>query len=323
MSVTGCTSTTDPGSPVCFVEDITRLPYQEPSRVGYRSSMPSWPEAPQLRRCALGVAVLHDIDVVPSTGGLVLPGPPQVVVTWAECRRALAGTDPESDEGRLKVARWFTMRRWLSDRPADDLAELARPYGASVTSPLHPGLDWVRRRVLGDALDLGFGFIGIDPRDPDLVVPVPHELLRAADIDPTPWWSVAVVYLERMGTMAAERMVRSPKAALRPMGDCDVMTLLGSRTFRQAIVADVADGMRTVAVPMRARGWLDLTRIDPAFSAAAARLTPPEDRGFDRPLLVTVDEIVLARDGGDVVRPATEDRLAPVIDLRDVLYHRN
>ena len=177
--------------------------------------------------------------------------------------------------------------------------------------------------MLGDALDLGFGFLGIDPADVDRVVPVPHELLRAAGVDPTPWWPTSVVYLERMGEMAAERMVRSPNAPLRPMGDCDVVTLLGSRTFRQAIVEGVFDGMRTVAVPMRSRGWLDLNRIDPAFSAAAARLTAIEDRGFDRPLLVTRDELALAREDGNVLRAATEDRIAPVIDLRDVLYHRS
>jgi hypothetical protein len=107
------------------------------------------------------------------------------------------------------------------------------------------------------------------------------------------------------------------------MGDCDVVTLLGSRTFRQAIVESVFDGMRTVAVPMRSRGWLDLSRVDPAFSAAAARLTSAEDRGFDRPLLVTRDELALAREGGNVLRGAIEDRLATVIDLRDVLYHRS
>jgi hypothetical protein len=106
------------------------------------------------------------------------------------------------------------------------------------------------------------------------------------------------------------------------MGDCDVVTLLASLTFRAAMIEDVADGMRTVAVPMRSRGWLDLSRVDPAFSAAAARLTPAEDRGFSRPLLVTREEVQLAPEGGDVVQPALEDRIADVIDLRDVMYHR-
>jgi hypothetical protein len=107
------------------------------------------------------------------------------------------------------------------------------------------------------------------------------------------------------------------------MGDCDVVTLLGSRTLRSAIVKDVPDGMRTVAVPMRTRGWLDLSRIDPAFSAAAARLTRADERGFDRPLLVTKEEVVIARDDGDVVRAGLEDRLADVVDIRDVMYHRS
>jgi hypothetical protein len=48
-----------------------------------------------------------------------------------------------------------------------------------------------------------------------------------------------------------------------------------------------------------------------------------EDRGFDRPLLVTRDEVVIARADGDVVKAAVEDRLAEVVDIRDVLYHRN
>jgi hypothetical protein len=187
---------------------------------------------------------------------------------------------------------------------------------------LHSGLDWVRRRVHGDALDLGFGFVGLNPRDPDKVLPVPQRLLESAGLCVDDWWPSAVVYLERMGRMAAERMTRNPNAPLRPMGDCDVVTLLGSMTLRTEIVASVADGMRTVAVPMRSRGWLDLSRVDPAFSAAAARLTPADERGFSRPLLVTREEVQLAPEGGDVARAAIEDQIAPVIDLRDVMYHR-
>ncbi len=280
------------------------------------------PEPTELRRCALAVAVLHDLDVLPAIDGIVLTGTPTIEVTWAECRRALGGVEPETDDGRHRLARWLLLRRWLAERPLGDLAERARPYGTPVESPLHTGLDWVRRRVLGDALDLGFGFVGLDPRDPDKVLPVPQRLLESANVNVDDWWPTAVVYLERMGRMAAERMERNPKAPLRPMGDCDVVTLLGSMTFRARMVDDVADGLRTVAVPMRNRGWLDLSRVDPAFSAAAARLTAPEDRGFPRPLLVTREEVALAAEGGDVVGSVLRDELATVIDLRDVMYHR-
>jgi hypothetical protein len=284
--------------------------------------MVAWPEPPQLRRCALAVAVLHDIDVLPGIDCLVLTGTPAVEVSWTECRRALGGVDPETDDGRHRLARWLLLRRWLADRPLGDLAERARPYGAPVESPLHSGLDWVRRRVLGDALDMGFGFAGLDPREPEKVLPVPQRLLDSAGVVADDWWPTAVVYLERMGRMAAERMERNPKAPLRPMGDCDVVTLLGSMTFRSAIVDAVPDGMRTVAVPMRSRGWLDLARVDPAFSAAAARLTSPDERGFSRPLLITREELALAPEGGDVTRGVVEDGIADVIDLRGVIYHR-
>ena len=280
------------------------------------------PEPTTLRRCALAVAVLHDLDVLPAIDGIVLTGMPTIEVSWAECRRALGGVDAETDDGRHRLARWLLLRRWLADRPLEDLYERARPYGTPVESPLHSGLDWVRRRVLGDALDLGFGFVGLDRRDPDKVLPVPQRLLDSAGLAVDDWWPTAVVYLERMGRMAADRMTRSPGTPLRPMGDCDVVTLLGSMTFRAEIVTGVADGMRTVAVPMRSRGWLDLTRVDPAFSAAAARLTSPDERGFSRPLLVTREEVALAPEGGDVTRAAIEDQIAPVIDLRDVMYHR-
>jgi hypothetical protein len=279
-------------------------------------------ESTMLRRCALAVAVLHDLDVLPAIDGIVLAGVPPLEVSWAECRRALGGVDPDSDDGRHRLARWLMLRRWLADRPVEDLYERARPYATPVESPLHSGLDWVRRRIHGDALDLGLGFVGLDPREPDKVLPVPQRMLDGAGIAVDDWWPTAVVYLERMGRMAAERLDRTPNAPLRPMGDCDVVTLLGSMTFRAAVVAGIPDGMRTVAVPMRSRGWLDLSRIDPAFSAAAARLTAPEDRGFSRPLLVTREEVAMAPEGGDVVRGGTEEGIAQVIDLRDVLYHR-
>jgi hypothetical protein len=285
--------------------------------------MASWAAPTQLRRCALAVAVLHDVDLNPSPHGVVLAGEPEVLVTWAECRRAIAGAELESDTARHRLKTWLRLRRQLANRPLEDLAERARPFGAYVESPTHPGLDWIRRRVLGDTLDLGFGFVGLDPEQPDRVMAVPQQILRAAAVDPSAWWPTAVVYLERMGEMAAERLGRNLKAPLRPMGDCDVVTLLGSRTLRSAMVADIADGMRTVAVPMRTRGWLDLSRIDPAFSAAAARLTSAEDRGFDRPLLVTREEVVIARESGDVISAGLEDTLAEVIDLRDVFYHRS
>lgn len=274
----------------------------------------------QLKHCALGVSVLLDVDAVPDDRGIVVRGVPDVHVPWKECRRALAGTDPDSDDGRRLLARWLLRRRWLADHTYDDLAERARPVGLPVDHALHPGLDWVRDRVLGDALDLGLGFLGIQPGQPDRVTLMPQTAIEAAGLADVAgaWWLRASNYLERMGTMAAERFWRDKQAVLRPMGDCDVVTLLGSWTFRSALAGE-AGGMRPVVAPMRTRGWADISRIDPAFAPAAASATDAVDRGFPRPLLVTADEVVMVRPGGDVTIPLS-DPAADDVWQRPVLF---
>jgi hypothetical protein len=171
--------------------------------------------------------------------------------------------------------------------------------------------------VLGGAIDLGFGFVGVGA-DPDEVVIIPQGALDAAGVDPGPWWPVARDYLERMGAVAAARLVDVP--ILRPIGDCDVVTLLASQTFRTALCAKEGTGMRAAAVPMRRRGWLDLTRIDPAFTIAAAAATEEPARGFSRPLLITVEEVVLSLAGGQPAEIVLRDKVAVSQHLRPVLY---
>jgi hypothetical protein len=102
------------------------------------------------------------------------------------------------------------------------------------------------------------------------------------------------------------------------MGDCDVATLLGSRALRAELAG--GSGMRAAAVPTRGRGWLDLSRIDPAFALAAASLANDDERGFERPLLITADEVVLARAGGDPVLEALRDPAPQDRELRAVRY---
>ncbi|HEX3707465.1 MAG TPA: hypothetical protein VHV76_12630 [Mycobacteriales bacterium] len=272
-------------------------------------------------RAALAASVTLDLDLNLAPGGVVLLGKPAIKVTWPECRRAFAGAEPESETGRSRLAYWLQVRRWLADHPIADLAARTRPYGVTVDSPIHPGPAWVRRRVLGGALDLGIGFAGLDPDHPEAIHTLSPEALRIAGVDPTPWWPAASVYLERMGEAAADRLRRDPTALLHPIGDCDVVTLLGSRTLRAAIATSLNDGMRSIAVPTRSRGWMELRRIDPAFAAAAARMTRSEDRGFARPLLVTRDEVLLGRDGSGVVRAALDDRFVPCRQVPEMAYY--
>lgn len=175
------------------------------------------------------------------------------------------------------------------------LGDSARVVGLPVTHPLNPGLSWVVERVHGDALDLGLGIRGLDPDDAERVVLVTPAVWDVLDADPLRWWRGAVSRLEDMGAVAVERLVREPNA-LRPVGDADAVTLLGSRRLRSAL-AGRDGGMASIAVPMRRRGWTKLSLLDPAFAPAAAAATDPVDRGFPRPLLITADEVVLAGDG--------------------------
>jgi hypothetical protein len=72
---------------------------------------------------------------------------------------------------------------------------------------------------------------------------------------------------------------------------------------------------------MRTRGWLDLTRIDPAFALAAAAATDPEERGFPRGLLVTREEVVLVAPGGRPQEIVLRDPAARALPhRRPVLY---
>ncbi len=288
---------------------------------GYGSLVSQPPAVLALRRCALAASVQHDLDLLPGVEGLTLTRAPAVRVSWRECRQALAGADPESRAGRVRLAAELLRRRWLADRSVADLAERARPVGVPVGSVRHPGLDWVRLRVLGSAIDLGLGFAGLDPDRPDEVLVVSQPALQAAGVPAEDWWPPALGYLNRMGELAAERYRRTPTEPLRPMGDCDVVTLLAAAPLRAALVAGEAAGLRAVAVPMRTRGWCDLSRTDPAFALAAAAATAAADRGFDRPVLVTADEVAVAPAGG---RPAEVVLRDPAVAdrpwLRDPLY---
>jgi hypothetical protein len=277
------------------------------------------PTAVELRRGVLAVSVLHDLDIEPAKLGVSLVGEPVVWVSWGECRRALAGHDPETPEGRERLARWLLARRWAADVSVDALRERLRPVGLPVDHVLHPGLDWIRRRVLGDALDLGLGAVDIDPDDPDHVVLLPQPLLDAVGLDAEVEWLQAEAYLSRMGTVAAERLTLDAKGQLRPIGDCDAVTLLGAETLRAAIAAG-AGGLGAVVAPMRKRGWTRLALIDPAFGPAAAAATTPEERGFTRPLLVTAEELTLAVEGNRPPEIVLRDPATDAPWLRDVLY---
>lgn len=273
----------------------------------------------ELRRGALAVSVLSDVDLEPAEDGLTLTGAPQVRLPWSECRRALAGHDPESAVGRARLTAWLLARRWCADAGREAVELALRPVGLPVDHVEHPGLDWVRERVMGDALDLGLGAVGLDPDDPDRVVLLPVPALDDLGIDLAVAWEAVRPRLEELGALAAERARLDPKGQLRPFGDCDVVTLLGARSLRAALAAE-AGGMGAAVVPMRRRGWTRLALIDPAFGPAAAAATPAAERGFTRPLLVTADELIVVPEGGRPEEVVLRDRAPDRPWLTGALY---
>ncbi|HVQ17698.1 MAG TPA: hypothetical protein VMT27_01525, partial [Actinomycetes bacterium] len=247
-----------------------------------------------LRRCVLAVSVIDGFDAMPGDDGVTLDAGPQLLLPWAEVDRVVGDTEPEGTQGRSRLRTWFQMRTSLLR--LRDPQRHARAIGLPRGHVLHPGPPWVRHHVHGGGLDLGVGLIGLFD-DPDQVVVVPRMLFAAAGIDDEPWWPLLAFSLEQTGRLAAARHTNDPQLPLRPFGDFDVVTLLGSSAFRTELCQADPLGWRSAAVPMRQRGWLDLGRIDPAFAAAAALATEPHERGFERAILVTSEEVVVIAAG--------------------------
>lgn len=252
---------------------------------------------PELRSLLLAIQVLDDTDLELTDAWLRLPGGHRIA--WRHVRATGRDLVAGSEADRRRLAGWLGTVGKLAALPVEALPDLARPVGLPVDHVLHPGAGWTRDAILGGALDLGIGVLGLDPAHPDLVTVVEPSAWAALRVSPACWWPRCRRVLEEMGGLAARRWAVSTDGQLRPMGDCDVLTLLGSVALREEL-AGTAGGMRAVVVPMRRRGWTRLSRLDPAFAPAAAMATDPADRGVLRPLLVTADEVVLAGDGGRV-----------------------
>lgn len=256
-----------------------------------------------LRETLLAAQVLDDIDLEIHDDGVMLTDGSPIAIRWSSLLAAAGGAPLGSQRARHRIVTWLRLRRRIADLPVELLFEHVRALGLPTGHVLNPGRGWVREQVLGDALVLGLGVLGLDPERPDDTQVVPASIWRSARINPAILWDHCRPHLERMGGLAAVRWRRDGENLLRPMGGCDVVTLLGSQSLRLALVRDAA-GMRPVVAPMRNRGWTVLSRLDPAFATAAAEATDPHERGFRRPVLVTADEIVLAADGPRTVSDA-------------------
>lgn len=280
-----------------------------------------------LRQSVLMVSVLDEIDVRPCDDGVVLEATmaigwsKDVLLPWWRVGEALGATalDPMGAAARQKLSTWLRLVRALGDLPVGSLRDHLRPVGLPRDHALHPGTRWVQDSVDGGALDLGFGLAGVDA-DPDAITIAPPGLLETTGLDLPAAWPHAHRYLERMGAIAAIRQERDPQTPLRPMGDCDVVTLLGSTVLRSALASDRGVGMRAAAIPMRRRGWVDPSHLDAAFALGAAAATDQTERGFNRPVLITVDGVWEAQDGIDLVEFALRDAVGAGVWVREMRF---
>jgi hypothetical protein len=279
----------------------------------------------RLRRGVLAASVIADIPMEPHADGISVGLDWQdrtawVPVSWEQLAEATAGVDPTSVSGRLRLRDWMRARPRLTDLSSDDrrLVPLALP----ADHPVHPGGGWAYEQVRGGVLDVGPA-LRLLTGDDEMVVPLAECVLRSAGLDLRPGWSAVRAHCDAMASLAVARLVRDAKAVLAPVGGCDVLTLLASATLRGHLASSDGTGMRAVAAPMRRRGWFDLARIDPPFVLAAAHATSPEERGLDRPLLVTRDEVAVVGAVIDVAAMARRALADPVVDRRagrDLLY---
>jgi len=279
----------------------------------------------QLRREVLAVMLLDDgvlanLDL-DDDGVYAPPGDADVFMDWAELATAAdADTAMQSPPAiRRRIARWMRLRimlaQWaatLGDEYAQHVTSRVRPRALPADHGLHPGTSWVIDRPLGGSTHFGLALRGYtDDGIPDSECAglLPARLLDYAKVPSQPAISRAKQYVHDMAELAVDRHRHDPSAVMRSLGDADVPTLLTSPLYRHTVLD--GQGMRSAAVPIRHRGWLDLGRLDPAFAVSAAELTDPDDRGYTRPILITADEITMVKPGGNIIGQSLDDPVRP------------
>jgi hypothetical protein len=263
---------------------------------------------PALRRLALAVAVLYDVDLSPEADGLQLGSADPVHIDWD----ILAGVVERAEKARgpSEESLLNALAAWLRARLALASGATLCALGMPARHITHPGREWIRERVPGGSLALGFGYrVGFE--DPVIALPpgvhghagITGDAARRA-------WSQARAELEEQGLVAIDRDRRHRSGPLRPVRGSDVVTLLGARSLRSELAAGEGDGMAALIVPLRVRGWRANSITDPAYGPALAAAMSPEERGFERPILVTAEELTEVRAGGNPMRLLREEEKA-------------
>ncbi len=288
-----------------------------------------------LRQAVLAVSVLEDVDLTPHRDGVLLDGLRPALVPWADVEEAIGPHAALGPVAHRRLSDCLRLHRLVADlgpMAPDVLSPAVRLLALPPDHSSHPGPGWVRARTMGGALDRGIGLLGVLDGLDD-VTALPASVARVLGSGVLEWWRTAVSHADEMGSLCVSRLQRDHRSkphpgicatqnqlVLRPVGGVDVPTLLTTPALRTYLASSDGSGMRAVAAPVRSRGWYDLARIDPAFVQAAWAATDEGNRGLRRPLLVTVDEVVLAPAGGNMVAASLADPVASSPFSRDVRY---
>ena len=242
----------------------------------------------ELRRAVLALAVMDDVDLVPSDDGVELAAGGRL--SWDDVAAATGSwaalPDHPVTRRRLRLA--AEVVGVLAVGGVDALLAACHAHGEPAdAAAMACGPAWVRERV-GPSLVLGLGVSDLAG------IPGPHPLPPLPGLGPDvrlrldARWADAREDLERLGGLVEARLARDLSEGrplvLRPTGTADVVTLLGSRRLRTSLAAGDGTGMRAVAVPVRDRGWFDLARIDPAYVRAAWAASEPHGPGLRHPV---------------------------------------
>lgn len=276
------------------------------------------------RQAVLAVTVLEGLDLLPTADGVVVPGPSDTLIDWADIDSCVQAAARDEDAHRLVSAliRLQVVVTDLGSHAMDTLSPSLRLLALPRDHVVHPGASWVRDTVLGGTLDLGIGIIDVVGRRTDCV-PLPAVVakrLRAEEV-----WAAVRHHAEEMAQICASRLRREgvtpqtlsamrsrvPRGVLRPVGGVDVPSLMSTTTLRQELVDTDPSGMRAVAAPMRNRGWYDLSLTDPAFVGSAWVATDPVMRGLRGPILVTAEEVAVRDHHIDLT--LLEERTGPAL----------
>ncbi|WP_336923229.1 hypothetical protein [Aquipuribacter sp. SD81] len=266
----------------------------------------------RLRQAVLALEVLDEVDLDPVADGVALSGGGHL--GWDDVETALGGwvDMPDHPVARRRLLVAVECVRLLATGGPDGVLAALRAHGEPTEpGPADPGDGWAVEAVPGGALRLGPGVCDLGRVPGPAPLPALPSVTAALGVRADAAWPAARTDLDRLAGLAVERLRRDAAEGralvLRPVGGADVVTLLGSARLRAHLADGDGTGMRAVAVPVRDRGWFDLARIDPAYVRAAWAASEPRHRAFDRPLLVTADEVAVPVRGGDVVGAALAD----------------